>query len=163
MCIRDRPYIVLRHRPTHRANTPTESIFGRLRSSEDNQIFKIVRLRNVGFGTRIPKNRPRRGSGRSVGAVYGQSPVRLIPARPRPSPLKPLVPSSELTAAAEFFLPGGSRHLRARQKGATPDADTRTCLQFGLGSQRFTLINNCLLYTSPSPRDATLSRMPSSA
>ena len=24
-------------------------------------------------------------------------------------------------------------------------------------------VNNCLLYTSPSPRDATLSRMPSSA
>ena len=24
-------------------------------------------------------------------------------------------------------------------------------------------LNNCLLYTSPSPRDATLSRMPSSA
>ena len=27
----------------------------------------------------------------------------------------------------------------------------------------FSLLNNCLLYTSPSPRDATLSRMPSSA
>ena len=27
----------------------------------------------------------------------------------------------------------------------------------------FLEINNCLLYTSPSPRDATLSRMPSSA
>ena len=27
----------------------------------------------------------------------------------------------------------------------------------------FELIQNCLLYTSPSPRDATLSRMPSSA
>ena len=26
-----------------------------------------------------------------------------------------------------------------------------------------TLLSNCLLYTSPSPRDATLSRMPSSA
>ena len=26
-----------------------------------------------------------------------------------------------------------------------------------------TVVNNCLLYTSPSPRDATLSRMPSSA
>ena len=25
------------------------------------------------------------------------------------------------------------------------------------------IISNCLLYTSPSPRDATLSRMPSSA
>ena len=27
----------------------------------------------------------------------------------------------------------------------------------------YSLIENCLLYTSPSPRDATLSRMPSSA
>ena len=27
----------------------------------------------------------------------------------------------------------------------------------------FAKINDCLLYTSPSPRDATLSRMPSSA
>ena len=34
------------------------------------------------------------------------------------------------------------------------------------GSGKSTLIrciNSCLLYTSPSPRDATLSRMPSSA
>ena len=31
------------------------------------------------------------------------------------------------------------------------------------GSGKTTLINLCLLYTSPSPRDATLSRMPSSA
>ena len=30
-------------------------------------------------------------------------------------------------------------------------------------SHQTTLINDCLLYTSPSPRDATLSRMPSSA
>ena len=27
----------------------------------------------------------------------------------------------------------------------------------------YKVFNNCLLYTSPSPRDATLSRMPSSA
>ena len=34
----------------------------------------------------------------------------------------------------------------------------------GNGPSGFNLdINNCLLYTSPSPRDATLSRMPSSA
>ena len=31
------------------------------------------------------------------------------------------------------------------------------------GVDKRTLIKNCLLYTSPSPRDATLSRMPSSA
>ena len=29
--------------------------------------------------------------------------------------------------------------------------------------ERFKLINDCLLYTSPSPRDLTASRMPSSA
>ena len=29
--------------------------------------------------------------------------------------------------------------------------------------QAFPILNACLLYTSPSPRDATLSRMPSSA
>ena len=33
----------------------------------------------------------------------------------------------------------------------------------GYGTQRFAPLNSCLLYTSPSPRDATLSRMPSSA
>ena len=38
--------------------------------------------------------------------------------------------------------------------GRTADGD---CIAVGLGS------NACLLYTSPSPRDATLSRMPSSA
>ena len=31
------------------------------------------------------------------------------------------------------------------------------------GTSRFSLLWSCLLYTSPSPRDATLSRMPSSA
>ena len=32
-----------------------------------------------------------------------------------------------------------------------------------LGMQVISMDMNCLLYTSPSPRDATLSRMPSSA
>ena len=31
------------------------------------------------------------------------------------------------------------------------------------GCGKTTMLNICLLYTSPSPRDATLSRMPSSA
>ena len=31
------------------------------------------------------------------------------------------------------------------------------------GKPKADIISNCLLYTSPSPRDATLSRMPSSA
>ena len=36
-------------------------------------------------------------------------------------------------------------------------------LMFGLLQAIVALKYNCLLYTSPSPRDATLSRMPSSA
>ena len=32
-----------------------------------------------------------------------------------------------------------------------------------LGFTKNAVVGNCLLYTSPSPRDATLSRMPSSA
>ena len=32
-----------------------------------------------------------------------------------------------------------------------------------IGAVRFDLFQNCLLYTSPSPRDGLLSRMPSSA
>ena len=34
---------------------------------------------------------------------------------------------------------------------------------YSLGVVAFELLRGCLLYTSPSPRDATLSRMPSSA
>ena len=36
-------------------------------------------------------------------------------------------------------------------------------IQFNSISQTFIVLSACLLYTSPSPRDATLSRMPSSA
>ena len=47
----------------------------------------------------------------------------------------------------------------------------RSLINFAIGNEKMplavlhalALIKNCLLYTSPSPRDATLSRMPSSA
>ena len=35
--------------------------------------------------------------------------------------------------------------------------------QFGGGTKQFPWNSNCLLYTSPSPRDRSVSRMPSSA
>ena len=39
----------------------------------------------------------------------------------------------------------------------------RSISKFGLSQVVVTFEDGCLLYTSPSPRDATLSRMPSSA
>ena len=36
------------------------------------------------------------------------------------------------------------------------------CMQYGI-QVKFSFLFNCLLYTSPSPRDRTRSRMPSSA
>ena len=36
-------------------------------------------------------------------------------------------------------------------------------MRHSYGADQVTYVRNCLLYTSPSPRDATLSRMPSSA
>ena len=43
------------------------------------------------------------------------------------------------------------------------DNDERIVANIGLGKRSLSQDNTCLLYTSPSPRDATLSRMPSSA
>ena len=50
--------------------------------------------------------------------------------------------------------PAQQKIINAIKNGDAPDADLLALA--GLRS-------NCLLYTSPSPRDATLSRMPSSA
>ena len=49
--------------------------------------------------------------------------------------------------------------------GATYDVDEDDTIQslHGAGNIDIASIKTCLLYTSPSPRDATLSRMPSSA
>ena len=49
-----------------------------------------------------------------------------------------------------------------------PESDDGSQMVSGAGALGYSLdmdgqYKNCLLYTSPSPRDATLSRMPSSA
>ena len=70
-----------------------------------------------------------------------------------------------LMAASEHGFPGIVAALLAA--GAKPElTDTRgrtalalACVKLG----NMEIPGSCLLYTSPSPRDATLSRMPSSA
>ena len=60
-----------------------------------------------------------------------------------------LMPKFELVVATQDWHPAAHGSFASQHKG----------VQVG---DVFSL-NGCLLYTSPSPRDATLSRMPSSA
>ena len=55
-----------------------------------------------------------------------------------------------------YLMSRGKRILMLLENGGFPE-DTR------VAQEAFALRDACLLYTSPSPRDATLSRMPSSA
>ena len=62
----------------------------------------------------------------------------------------------------KFDKTGAMRQLRARKQFVKPSVKHRQKIQKAQYIQRL-MDNDCLLYTSPSPRDATLSRMPSSA
>ena len=71
--------------------------------------------------------------------------------------MKRLIEMGILTLAG--FTPTDAAHVVGWQSDWSPEAST-------LGAtllSRYSEFNFCLLYTSPSPRDATLSRMPSSA
>ena len=72
---------------------------------------------------------------------------------------------------AVFPLIGVYRRVESWQRYARPLAWLQwlaltvamVCLGYSFYINDFTVTYVCLLYTSPSPRDATLSRMPSSA
>ena len=77
------------------------------------------------------------------------------------------------TPMPQFDFPGlkpgdhwcvcASRWLQAYADGMAPPVILERCDQSALQVIPLELLKDCLLYTSPSPRDATLSRMPSSA
>ena len=67
--------------------------------------------------------------------------------------------SSVADQAKQLATKAGARNVRAFVKGGRP---SRAIIRFAKDNN-VDLIVICLLYTSPSPRDATLSRMPSSA
>ena len=64
-------------------------------------------------------------------------------------------------ADSQKILAAARKAVRTQQRG-----NQVVVVVSAMGKNTDTLIelaNDCLLYTSPSPRDATLSRMPSSA
>ena len=61
------------------------------------------------------------------------------------------------TLISSFFVKGlNSFYWKPIQSGIESQTDSQTV-------EKLAQINNCLLYTSPSPRDFVRSRMPSSA
>ena len=70
-------------------------------------------------------------------------------------------PSPRQTQEAHQNYKKVSDHLI--HEGYAADQESADDIIKGMSEEWFNLIIDCLLYTSPSPRDATLSRMPSSA
>ena len=77
-------------------------------------------------------------------------------AMPASSPAPASAPAAKDAPAVEPFVYGGGGENNFEE---IPVTQMRKVIARRLGESKFT----CLLYTSPSPRDATLSRMPSSA
>ena len=65
--------------------------------------------------------------------------------------------------AFSFEEPAGARVDGRALRGLLNSLEILSCRRVVVGNQGRERFGNCLLYTSPSPRDATLSRMPSSA
>ena len=104
-----------------------------------------------------PRRVPRRVPARAYRAAHAARHARGARRRlsrppssssPRPRLLAPRLPARLAPRARRRVLPGIPRAPRRARSPAASHASA---------------IRPCLLYTSPSPRDATLSRMPSSA
>ena len=82
-------------------------------------------------------------------------PVAAKKSAPTPKPTATPAPTATVTPAPVFDDPNVDLVYGAYQRGQYKTA-------FDLATNR-AQFNGCLLYTSPSPRDGLLSRMPSSA
>ena len=67
--------------------------------------------------------------------------------------------------AAEYLSKGSSVLIEGRLKQETWEQEGKKRSKVKVVAEKLQMLGSrsCLLYTSPSPRDATLSRMPSSA
>ena len=72
-------------------------------------------------------------------------------------------PDVEVSHHSKLLLGHGRRVQRHEQEMQQSTQNTWQPVQCRLTGQLFEHLHDCLLYTSPSPRDGLLSRMPSSA
>ena len=70
----------------------------------------------------------------------------------------------KMMAAAQPFISGAiSKTVNMPNEATVEDIEDCYFESAKIGVKAIAIYRDCLLYTSPSPRDATLSRMPSSA
>ena len=77
-----------------------------------------------------------------------------------------LYPGDHVVDNRPGFIPDGQNNYRQRNGSTTDDLpalDLTSNLNLESPNNELYKLNSCLLYTSPSPRDRTRSRMPSSA
>ena len=107
----------------------------------------------------LTMNRPERRNALSAGMIQGLADALAV------AETADDVGCVVLTGAGGAFCAGGDVKGMAESEGAPSGMTLDAAIHLQRLQQRATAgrIYDCLLYTSPSPRDATLSRMPSSA
>ena len=81
------------------------------------------------------------------------------------SEILPMLPLRDVVVYPQLVIPlfvGREKSIQAIEKANNGDKKILLVAQKNANKDE-PLVKDCLLYTSPSPRDATLSRMPSSA
>ena len=75
--------------------------------------------------------------------------------------------ATQLTIGTEYLpaanISNKTYEIREKPKSTLHDSNWGAGEIYGVDTTEITVANACLLYTSPSPRDGLLSRMPSSA
>ena len=114
------------------------------------------------FSEEIPGLPPKRETDFEIELEPGARPISKSPYRMAPAELKELKVQLEDLLQKGYIRPSvspwGAPVLFVKKK----DGTLRLCIDYR-ELNRITVKNSCLLYTSPSPRDGLLSRMPSSA
>ena len=106
------------------------------------------------------------GTSATINAILVQSSVVIVPLcdpATKSQPLLPRVLPSILALAGIFCITVAPVLVHGHGLGGDTEELTTFGILCSLASAIFYALHTCLLYTSPSPRDRTRSRMPSSA
>ena len=138
------------------------------------QATRVQNRRNVQVGSRKNQTKPRTGTDgflHHAFTVTASSGIRNRDVRVPEIVVRDLEKATPdkwgCVQARELWSPQEDRQVRPGHLwlkfGKVPGSKSCVEKKFKLGTRKYEEYKGCLLYTSPSPRDGLLSRMPSSA